>query len=175
MDFAEHLDALAGEAGGDPARVGHRTQEPVGTCYRPRAVVRYAGATPRNGHYTCWARSVPGPGDPGRDAWVISDDTVVGPPQPTLPPNVDTEAYLVFYEQRPRSAECGGTAADERSGGADHGTRAEVIFVDPDRSDDDEPMGQANMTAEGEVAGSAGGSHVGDDDAESRDDRMDTS
>ena len=81
------------------------------------------------------------------------DDTVVGPPQPTLPPNVDTEAYLVFYEQRPREAERRGTAADERSGGAHHGTRAEVIVVDPDRSDVDELMGQADMTMEGEAPG----------------------
>ena len=103
------------------------------------------------------------------------DDSVVGPPQPTSPPNVDTEAHLVFYKQRPREAECRGTAADERSGGADHDTRAEVIVVDPDRSDVDEPMGRADMTMGGEGAGPVSGPRAGEGDAESSDDRMDTS
>ena len=71
---------------------------------------------------------------------MIYDDTVVGPPRPTLPPNVDTEAYLVFYEQRPRSAERRGTAAGERSGRADNDTDADLIVVDPRRSEVDEPM-----------------------------------
>ena len=75
---------------------------------------------------------------------------------------MDTEAYLVFYEQRPRSAERRGTATGERSGRADHDTEADMIVVDPDRSDVDEPMGQSNMTMEGEGAGPTGGSRAGD-------------
>ena len=183
VDFAEHLDALSAEAGGDPATLGHRTNEPAGTRYRPRAVVCHEGATPREGHYTCWVRSAPGPGEPGADTWVRYDDSVVSPPQPTLPPEVATGAYLVFYELMPRAADGG---PEERSANKDHDTEnpthAPVIVVDPppgapaeiaDRSDANAPSGPAPATSgdEGDDAGSGrdgsdGGEVEGDDPME---------
>ena len=88
---------------------------------------------------------------------MLYDDSVVGPPQPTLPPNVDTEAYLVFYEQRPHSAEGRGPDACERSGRADHDADADLIVVDPRRSEVDEPMEKVRMMMEGEGAESGSG------------------
>ena len=77
------------------------------------------GATPREGHYTCWVRAAPGPGEPGADTWVRYDDSVVGPPQPTLPPEVATGAYLVFYELMPRAPDGG---PEETGANKDHDT-----------------------------------------------------
>ena len=170
-----HLDALSAAAGGDPAKAGYRTKDPPSTRYRPRAVVCHKGATTRTGHYTCWVRTETGSGEQGEDAWVIYDDAVIGPPQATLPPNVDTEAYLVFYEQRPHSAEERGSAACERSGRADHDTGADLIVVDPRRSEVDEPMEEVRMMMEGEGAESGGGPRAGHGDVGSGDDRTHTS
>ena len=54
-------------------------------------------------HYTCWVRSAAEPARGAQDSWVNYDDGVVGPPQPTLPPEVATDAYVVFYELVPRA------------------------------------------------------------------------
>ena len=171
VDFAEHLDALSAAAGGGPAKAGYRTKDPPSTRYRPRAVVCHKGATTRTGHYTCWVRTETGSGEQGEDAWVIYDDAVIGPPQATLPPNVHTEAYLVFYEQRPHSAEGRGPAACERSGRADHDTDADLLVVDPRRSEVDESMEEVRMMMEGEGAESDGGPRAGHGDVGSGDDR----
>ena len=88
---------------------------------------------------------------------------------------MDTEAYLAFYKQRPHSAEERGSAACERSGRAGHDTDADLIVVDPRRSEVDEPMEEACMTVEGEGAKSGGESRAGHGDAGSRDDRTHTS
>ena len=111
------------------------------------------------------------------------DDSVVGPPQPTLPPDVDRGAYLVFYELMPRAAD---GDPDGRSANKDQDTgdptHASVIVVDPspgapaeiaDRSDAKAPRGPASATSEdeGDKAGngrvaSHGGAVEGDDPME---------
>ena len=111
------------------------------------------------------------------------DDSLVGPPQPTLPPGVDTGAYLVFYELMPRAADGDpdgrNASTDQYTGDPSH---APVIVVDPppgapaeiaDRSDANAPSGPAPATSgdEGDEAGSGrdgsdGGAVEGDDPME---------
>ena len=119
IDLTGHLDALAASAGGDSAAAGHRTTVPTGTRYRTRAVVCYDC---RKLHYTCWVRAAPDSARRTRDSWVNYDDSIVGPPQPTLPPKVATEAYVVFYELMPRTQE---TAPEPISVPADQQASAE--------------------------------------------------
>ena len=101
LDLAAHLDPPAGPVAGAEPRLP-RAQ------YRIRAVVCHRGSSIRAGHYTCWIRDrapAPAPGTSAtgaggrRGAWILYDDTVVGPPKAELPPEVDREAHLVFYER----------------------------------------------------------------------------
>ena len=69
----------------------------------------------------------------------------------------------------------GGPAACERSGRADNDTDADLIVVDPRRSEVAEPMEEVCITVEGDGAESGGGSRAGHGDAGSRDDRTHTS
>ena len=51
----------------------------------------------------------------GRDGWTYYDDSAVHHPQPTLPPEVNSSAYLVSYEQCPDTeAEGEASPGDQR-------------------------------------------------------------
>ena len=98
LDLTGHLDARAEAAG------RARATTPNSTRYRARAVVCHHGETLRGGHYTCWVRAAAAPAGSAEGAWGHYDDSDVGRPQAALPPTVESDAYLVFYERIPPAA-----------------------------------------------------------------------
>ena len=99
-------DAEAADPADTSAAAAPPQRPPGSTRYRARAVVCHEGEEASGGHYTCWVRTAAGA---GRDGWTHYDDSAVHHPQPTLPPEVNSSAYLVFYERRP-DAEAEGEA-----------------------------------------------------------------
>ena len=89
LDLAAHLDAAVAPAGDPPAAPANSTR------YRARAIVCHHE---KEGHYTCWIRAAAGAPE---DSWRQYDDSTVGRPRGTLPPDVSSEALLLFYEQNP--------------------------------------------------------------------------
>ena len=95
LDLSAHLDGTAGQPTPE-----NRAR------YRTRAIVCHHGTTLAGGHYTCWVRAAPGATAAAADTWVQYNDSIVGRPRGTLPPNVPSDAVLLFYEQlRPEAAE----------------------------------------------------------------------
>ena len=105
------IDLTAHPGAGAEAAVEPRA--PNSSRYRTRAVVCHHGETLSDGHYTCWARAAAAPDGRANDSWVRYDDSSVGPPQPTLPPSVAGDAYLVFYELAPSTPAHAAAATDE--------------------------------------------------------------
>ena len=70
-------------------------------------MVCHEGEEAGGGHYTCWVRAAAGAGP---DGWTHYDDSAVPHSEPTLPPGVNSSAYLVFYERCP-GAEAQGEAS----------------------------------------------------------------
>ena len=98
LDLTAHLRGTPGAAGGALPRPERAA------LYRTRAIVCHHGTTLREGHYTSWVRAAPAPAAAAAaatagNAWVQYDDSVVGRPQSNLPPNVASDAVLLFYEQ----------------------------------------------------------------------------
>ena len=95
LDLSAHLDGTAGQPPPESR-----------TRYRTRAIVCHHGTTLAGGHHTCWVRAAPGATAAEADTWVQYNDSIVGRPRGTLPPNVASDAVLLFYEQlRPGAAE----------------------------------------------------------------------
>ena len=106
LDLSAHLEGTAGAAGSGQPTPENRAR------YRTRAIVCHHGTTLKEGHYTCWVRAAPGATAAAADTWVQYDDSIVGRPRSTLPPNVHSDAVLLFYEpigpgpaERPRPAD----------------------------------------------------------------------
>ena len=168
LDFAAHLDATAGLAGGEQAT-------PVnGTRYRTRAIVCHHE---KERHYTCWVRAAAGfPGD----AWVQYDDSTVGQPRGTLPPSVASDALLLFYEQIPDGAADRAQPAGPGPDLDNAPERAAASGADPRTLDlSDEESRNVEMTEAGEGQGGGDGAEAageGDENDQSDgEDAMDTS
>ena len=168
LDLSAHLDGNAGAAGSGQPTPENRAR------YRPRAVVCHHGTTLAGGHYTCWVRAASQATAPAADTWVQYNDSIVGRPRSTLPPNVRSDAVLLFYEQiRPAAAEGPRPAESEieiddtaAPGGGSPGNGAAPATVE---TADEEEADVAMSDGEPEGAETAGAGEGGD-----ADDPMDT-
>ena len=159
LDLSAHLDGTAGAAGSGQPTPENRAR------YRTRAIVCHHGTTLKEGHYTCWVRAAPGATAAAADTWVQYDDSIVGRPRSTLPPNVQSDAVLLFYEpirpgpaERPRPADTEMELQDAAAPGG--GTPGNDVAAATERIGDEE-TGDVQMSDEEtggpETAGAGGG------------------
>ena len=162
LDLSAHLDGRAGAAG-----IGRPNPENQAR-YRPRAIVCHHGTTLARGHYTCCVRAAPRATAPVPDTWVQYNDSIVGRPRSTLPPNVASDAVLLFYEQirvtgteRPREPDpeiqIDDAAASGRGSPGSAATPATVEIVDEEEggvsmSDGETAEVKTNAAGEGDDA-----------------------
>ena len=104
----------------------------------------------------CWVRAAPGATAAAADTWVQYDDSIVGRPRSTLPPNVQSDAVLLFYEpirpgpaERPRPADIEMELQDAAAPGG--GTPGNDVAAATERIGDEE-TGDVQMS-DGETGG----------------------
>ena len=159
LDLSAHLDGTAGTAGSGQPTPENRAR------YRTRAIVCHHGTTLKEGHYTCGVRAAPGATAAAADTWVQYDDSIVGRPRSTLPPNAQSDAVLLFYEpirpgpaERPRPADIEMELQDAAAPGG--GTPGNDVAAATERIGDEE-TGDVQMSDEEtggpETAGAGGG------------------